>query len=743
MSARPSEARPGDDHRAGAAEPHAPTAAAPSRRFRAQVPTVLQMEATECGAASLAMVLAHYGRFVPLEQVRQSCGVSRDGSTAAKVARAARGYGLTTKAYRREPEELKRMRFPLIVHWRFAHFLVVEGWFPGSWYLNDPALGSRTCSDEEFDESFTGVVIEAVPGPDFEPGGSRRGVLGRLARAAGNIHAVALFLVMIGLLLLIPTILVPQLVRLYGNQLTGLPGLIAATAILGLGVAVIVQGWLLLLQGGLAVRMSSKISVRLGAAMVYRLLRLPAAYHSQRGSSALAQRAVLADQLSNEVSALTVTASTALLTGSAAALVLLVVNPPAGLIAIGVGAAAALTVRWAMRRSRDQAVRVIRELVEVGSVMASSLAQIEPIKASGAEDGVIARGLAAENRLLEANQRIGERTIALTLLPSTITGIGTVLIAAVAAFQVRAGGITPGTFLAILALAGIVIAPITAVVVSLDQAQTLRATLDQVDDVLETPEDPVFSADPDPNAPAAIRGDLRLRDVSFGYSPVAQPLIVGLDLHIAPGKRVALVGPSGCGKSTVSRLVTGLYEPWSGEVLIDERPRSSYPREVLVDRLALVDQDVMIFAGTIRDNVTLWDRSVPDADVRRAIEDAQLGAELAARPGGLDAVLEEGGADLSGGQRQRLEIARALVRNPAILVMDEATSSLDPLTEQLIDLAVRRRGITCLVIAHRLSTIRDSDEIVVLDAGCVVERGTHDELLAQGGRYSALVGAAT
>ncbi len=711
------------------------------RRLRRRVPSMLQMEVTECGAASLGMVLGYHGRHVPLEELRIACGVARDGATAKSVVLAGRSYGLTIKAFKREPAQLRAMTFPLIVHWNFAHFLVVEGWYPGGWYLNDPATGPRRCSDQEFDESFTGIALQSTPDAGFVRGGERPGMTGRLLAATGQAGPLLAYLAFLALLLLVPTLVAPQLIRLFGDQLAGAAGLAASVAVVGLAMATAVQAALLWLQGALSVQVATKVSVRLAAGMVYRLLRLPAAYHAQRGASALAQRAFLADQLSVGVSAIMISVATGTLTSAAAAIALLLIDTPSGIMAVGVALTTALAMRWSMKRSQDEAARVVRESIEVGAVMASSLSQVEPIKASGNEDGIIARGVAAQNRLLEAQQQIGVRTLSLTLLPTLLAGLGTVLVAALGAWRVLQGLAEPGTFLAILTLSGMVVAPLATIVVALDQAQTLRATLDQVDDVIEADEDPELGFAPAGEVPAVLQGELRLVDVSFGYARQAEPVIAGIDLHLEPGRRVALVGPSGCGKSTVSRLVTGLYAPWSGQVLIDGRPRAEHARAVLTDQVSLVDQDISIFAGTIRENVTLWDVSIPDRDVLAAIEDAQLGADVARRPGGLDARLDEGGANLSGGQRQRLEIARALVRNPALLVMDEATSALDPVTEQRIDEAVRRRGISCLVIAHRLSTIRDSDEIIVLDRGRIVERGTHADLMDLDGAYRALVGA--
>ena len=700
------------------------------------------MEATECGAASLGMILGTYGRFVPLDELRIQSGVSRDGATALNVKNAALSYGMEVKTKKREPEQLKSATFPLIVHWNFYHYLVVEGWYPGGWYLNDPAMGSRKCSDEEFDRSFTGVCLEVVPGPSFEPGGKRPGVVKRLARTGGKIGPALIAAAIIGLLTLIPTTLIPQMMTLYGNQLNGLAGLGAVAVMIGLLVALIANTTLQALQGILGIRLSTKITLRLSATVVRRLLQLPASFHSQRGASATAQRALLIDMLGTSVSGLITTVGAALLTSITATVILLIIDPLCGVIAVVLAVTMSIVVRRSLNRSRDEAAKVLIDTVEVGAVMSSTLSQIESIKASGAEDGQIARGIAAQGRLLEAEQAIGVRLLGMGLYPLVLIGLGNLLITGAAMWQIIDGQLSPGSLLAILALTGLITGPAAGIVAALGQAQFLRPTLDQIDDVMEADLEVETSEDPDAVAPSTLTGELEAVDLTFGYSRLAPPVITEVSLHLRPGQRVALVGPSGCGKSTLSKLVTGQYRPWAGELLIDGLPRRRHAPEVLTDGIALVDQDAMIFSGSIRDNVTLWDPSVPDSEVLRALEDAQLADDVARRPGGLEAVLLEGGSDLSGGQRQRLEIARALARQPRLLVLDEATSALDPATEALIDKAIRRRGIACLVIAHRLSTIRDSDEIIVLNRGTVVERGTHQHLMTLDGAYCRLVDSA-
>jgi len=553
----------------------------------------------------------------------------------------------------------------------------------------------------------------------------------------------------VGLLLLVPTLLTPALMTLFGNGLNNLAGLAAAATVTGLIVALGVQTVLYIIQGILSIRLSTRITVRMTASVVDRLLRLPAAFHAQRGAASIAQRALIIDALSVSVSTLALNVGVAAITGIVAAIALVIIDPLIGLTAIVIVILTGIALHISLLKAKDEAAKVLVDTIEAGSTMASALSQIESVKAAGSEDAIIARGVAAINRQVESEQRVNLRMLVVDAIPTFLTGFATIAITGMALLQIVNGQIEPGSLLAVLAIAGVMIGPLAQLTGLMGQVQLLRPTLDQIDDILQAPLDDGEPSDVDNDrqsntevdAPGALIGEIRASNVTFGYSRLAPPILTDLDLHLPPGGRVALVGPSGCGKSTISRLVTGLYQPWGGEILVDGLPRHKHAPVVLTDGIALVDQDVTIFSGSIRDNVTLWDPNIRDTDVHKALEDAQLAKDVAARPGGLEAVLSEGGSDLSGGQRQRLEIARALARNPRILVLDEATSALDPPTEALIDQAIRRRGITCLVIAHRLSTIRDSDEIVVLERGVVVERGTHESLVAEQGAYSRLVNA--
>jgi ABC-type bacteriocin/lantibiotic exporter with double-glycine peptidase domain len=573
-----------------------------------------------------------------------------------------------------------------------------------------------------------------------------RVVLHRLSAAAGKVGPAILAAVLVGLLLFVPTFLVPSLMAIYGNGLNGLTAITAAAVVTGLVVALAIQVVLQAVQGVLTLRLSTRIDVRLTASVVDRIFRLPAAFHTQQGADAIAQRVLAIESMTAGVSTLALGIGAAVSISGIAAIVLLVIDPIIGLTALTIAAVTAAALVRYLRKSRNDAANVLVARIEVGTTMSSALSQVELVKASGAEDSVISRGVASLNRQLEAEQRVALRRLSIIPLNIFLDGFVIIAVSGIALVQIANGRLDPGALLAVVALTGIMIGPVANLAELVAQAQMFRPVLDQVDAILETDLDSESEQADDDAAeesavPGSLIGDVSVSGVTFGYSRTEAPLITDLSFRMDPGSRIALVGPSGCGKSTISRLVTGHYRPWSGEILIDGLPRRKHAPAVLTEGIALVGQDATIFAGTIRENITLWDPGIHDRDVQRALEDAQLEREVAARSGGLDAVLTEGGANLSGGQRQRVEIARALARNPRILVLDEATSALDPPTEALIDRAIRRRGITCLVIAHRLSTIRDSDEIVVLDEGMVVERGTHDALLAMSGAYARLVDA--
>lgn len=714
----------------------------PARRGgRAHTPTVLQMEAVECGAAALGIILGYYGRYVALEELRVSCGVSRDGSKASNVLRAARSYGLVAQGYKHEVETLRKARLPAIVFWNFSHFLVVEGFGKGKVFLNDPAKGPWVATDEEFDRGFTGVVLTFEPGPDFHRGGSPPRALPVLARWLEGSRTGLVYVILASLALVVLQLVVPAFTRAYIDKVVG-KGLTSFVPILIAGMAAVVIGvaaftWL---QQRFLLRLETKLSLTGSSSFFWRVLRMPMAFFTQRSAGDLSQRVLLNDRVATLLSG---TLATNLLgIGLLVLFVLLMLRYDVLLtvVAVVIAAVNLVALRYVSRKRTDQNKKLLQEQGQMMGTVMNGLQSIETLKAAGTESDFFARWGGYQARVTNAQQDLGVSTRVLGEVPLLLASLNTTAILILGSWQVMAGRLSIGTLVGFQVLAAAFLAPVAGLISLGSEFQEVQGGLTRLDDVQHYPVDPSLETPTAvPDGPAHLVGRVELRNITFGYSPLADPLIEDFNLTVEPGHRVALVGISGSGKSTIASLVTGLYQPWSGQVLFDGRPREEIPRGLLTSSLAVANQDIALFEGTVRDNITMWDHSVPLAEVIRAAKDAHIHDDVSARPGGYGSQLEEGGRNLSGGQRQRLEIARALAGNPSVLVLDEATSALDPVTEQQVDDAIRRRGCTCLIIAHRLSTIRDADEIIVLQRGKVAERGTHEQLLQRGGLYSQLM----
>ncbi len=720
-------------------------------RRRVRTPLVLQLEAVECGAAALGTVLAYHGRQVPLEELRAACGVSRDGSKANRIVAAARAYGLLPHAYRREPEGLRDLPLPAILFWNLNHFVVLEGFGSGCAFLNDPALGHRRVSLEEFDGSFTGIVLTFEPGPGFRPGGARQRLLPALAAHLPGTGPALAFAVLAGVLLVIPGLVVPALTQVFVNDvLVGQRHHLILPLLAGLGLAALVQVPLAWLQALCLLRLRTRLAVGSAARLFWHVLRLPLPFFAQRYPADVAARVALVDRLASLLSGELAAGS---LNALLAVLFLGLMLRYDGLLTAVAAAAGALDLGALLvltRQRTDLAQRLLQEQSRLLGVVTAGLQSIETLKSSAREDDLFVRLTGHQANLLAVRQQYGWLGGALEAAPVLSGALGTAAVLSLGGLRVMEGQMSLGALVAFQGLLLSFLRPVQGLVGFGGRLQQAQADLQRLDDVLGTPPDlaaegaaadgeEALTADGAGPPPGELTGHLELRGVTFGYSRLDPPLLQDFSLVLRPGERKALVGATGSGKSTVARLVAGLYEPWSGAILLDGLPLREVPRAIRERAVAVVDQEIFLFAGDVRENLTLWDETVPDQDLVAAAQDAAVHAEVAGRPGGYAACIAEGGLNWSGGQRQRLEIARALATNPALLVLDEATSALDPGTEQRVDAALRRRGCSCLIIAHRLSTVRDCDEILVLQRGRVVERGTHATLVAAGGRYAELI----
>jgi ATP-binding cassette subfamily C protein len=720
------------------------------RTKRARTPTLLQMEAVECGAASLGILLSYFGRHEPLATLRRECGVSRDGSNAASLMQAGETYGLESKAFSKEVSALFEPDFapPYVVFWNFNHFLVIEGLDQekDKVFLNDPANGHRTVSMTEFEEAFTGIVLTFRPGEEFKKGGSKPSMIGALRTRMKGYYRTLAFAVLAGFLLVIPGLLAPAFTQIFLDRILiqGYSDWLKPLVIC-MGVLVIVHGLLKALQLVCLRRFRLSLSARLSAQFFRHILRLPVAFYAQRFSGEISDRSQLNEKIANVLSGTLAQTFIDVIMMVFYAALMFFYAPSLTWIAIGFALINFIALKKMGSWRVEANMRVLQESGKVSGASIAALQGIETMKASGMESGFFSKWSGYYANASNARQQVELTNAALGTLPDLLASISSMLILVVGGFFVIEGDMTIGMLVAFRILTMSFLRPVGNMVGLGQTIQELEGDLRRLDDVLAHEQDPSEAA-PELSEEeiqeldqVRLNGQLDVVDLSFGYNPTAPPLIENFNLSVRPGQRVALVGGSGSGKSTLAKLVAGLYQPLTGEVRLDGQPRAEIPKLIMSNSLSMVDQDLLLIGGSVRDNLTLWDDSVPEATLTEALKDAEIFDRVQALPGGLEAMLSEGGDNLSGGERQRLEIARALVNKPSILILDEATSALDTESERLIVERITMRGCTCLIVAHRLSTIRDCDEIIVLEKGKVVERGTHEDLWQSGGVYAGLL----
>lgn len=709
-----------------------------------RTPTVLQMENTECGAASLSIVLQHYGRYVPLTQLRELCGVSRDGSDAANLILAARSLGLDAKGFKKSIAALENVKPPAILFWEFNHFLVFEGFRGDRVALNDPALGPRTVSREQFDRSYTGIVLTMEPGPEFQRGGRAPSPWPIVWRRLSSEPMGALFIAIAGLLLILPQLVMPVFAQIYLDEVIGnamnhwLKPMLWAMA-LTIGLQVVLQHLQLVGTRSLEKRLTRRFAI----GFEHQILALPERFYSQRHASDIASRMGINANIAEFIGGQLIPMATGLVLLVFYLILTFLYSPWLGLLILTTTAINALVVQRNLRTQKDASLALQKDAAKSGAVVVGAMRDIETIKAAALEHDVFRRFAGYQSRLLNTLQALQLRNARLRLIPNGLTTFNEVAVLLLGFLLVIRGDLTLGMLLAAQTIAFSLKGQIESVIGFVQQLPGFEAGVLRLEDVLEQPRDPLLDH---PNrketntAPTRLSGKIEIDALRYGFTAIQAPLIDGLSLTIQPGMRVALVGGSGSGKSTLAKLLAGLHQPTGGKIRFDGHTLLELPRSVAVASLAMVQQEIQLFGCSVRDNLSLWNQAISDAALLDACRDAEVLEVVRRLPEGLDTQLSEGGRNLSGGQRQRLELARALVNNPSILIMDEATSALDAETERKLIANLARRGCTQIIVAHRLSTIRDADLILVMEQGQVIQRGTHAQLVQDtDGAYAQLL----
>lgn len=706
----------------------------------AKTQTVFQMEASECGAACLAMILSYYGKHVALEEVREAVAVSRDGSKAGNIMRAATRYGMEVHGYRKEIDKLLQMKPPFIIHWNFNHFVVYEGVKKGKIQLNDPAVGHRSITLEEFDSSYTGIVISAVPNESFEKQ-KRSASFIKLAleRVKGNSHAM-LSLILIGLLLVFPGYLMASYSQVFIDRIfvEGNVDFLGSFLLL-MALTLAIQIFFQMLHNKILLRLQNKMSLISAHKFLVHMFRLPMSFFEQRYAGDIAGRIENNDNVSTFVGGQLTSVCINLIESFFYLLILVIYSPLLTLIAIAGLLINLFLIIYASGKLKEISMKLNQDSGKLLGMLYAGLSIADSLKAAGGENEFTGRLLGNYAKSINSEQRMQRTQQILNAVPQAVMSVLNVLLLMAGSLLVIQGDMTIGMMVAFTTLFATLLTPINQLTGFVFQIQMTKTDMNRVKDIMEYREEQKYQKEDSLQDLCKLKGEVRIQGLSFGYNSASAPVIANFNMHVESGKSVAIIGASGSGKSTIAKLICSLYEPWEGSILIDNAPLGEISNDSIHLSIADVSQNITIFKGSVRDNITLWNHKIPEEDIIRAAKDACIHDLIASRPGGYDYMVNEGGTCFSGGQRQRLEIARALALNPSIIIMDEATSALDAIIEQQVLDNVKKRGCTCIVVAHRLSAIRDCDEIIVLRHGLIAERGTHAYLMENGKLYQKLI----
>lgn len=706
-----------------------------------KVPTIYQMEATECGAASLSMIFAHFGKHIPLEQMRIETGVSRDGCNAGNIMRAAKKFGFECHGYRKELDGLKELPTPCIIHWNFNHFVVFEGFKGKHAYINDPAMGRRKLSIEELDDAFTGIVLTFKPEKTFKKEKKKNTLLKFINLRLKGQYGVLFKLLLIGLLLVFPGLVLPVLSQIFMDDV-----LVAGNTewfiklILFMLATILLQVGLTLYRDAILVKLQKKMVLLSAREFLSNMFRLPISFFDQRYvgdlSGRVSNNAKVSDFLAGELAETALNIFVAIFYLA----LLIIYSPILTAIAIVTVVINLIVMKITSGIIENSSIKLQQDSGKLAGAVCAGISITSTLKASGAETEYVSRILGYNAKTITLEQKLSRSQSIINAIPDAVKMLADVFILLVGGSFVIKGEMTTGMLVAFTTLFGSFSDPIEKLMGFAKNIQTTKADINRVEDIMKYSIDEKFdNSTPKRDISTKLEGSVEMKDIAFGYSRLKPPIVSEFSFKINCGSSVAFVGGSGCGKSTVSKIVSGLYSPWEGELLFDGIPATEIPNEVLNASISTVSQNITLFSGSIRDNLTMWNSKITESDMIAAAKDACIHDIISQKPGGYDFQLSEGASNLSGGQRQRLEIARALATNPTVLIMDEATSALDPVVEKKIVDNIKRRGCTCVIVAHRLSAIRDCDQIIVLAKGKIAQRGTHEELANVDGHYKQFI----